>query len=94
MMSEYYSKDELIQVLKKHLLPENAVHVDWEHVIDDGEIYPNMMEGVNGCYIYNVPSITGYGITVFVHPMICTEVYFDAWTDKEVYMGRKEGEIW
>lgn len=92
-MSEYYSRDDLITILKSHLLQEDADKVDWNKVIADGEIYPNTIEGVDNCYIYEVP--TGdLSVTMFVHPLICQEVYFDGWTGKEVYMGREEGEIW
>jgi hypothetical protein len=93
MMSEYYTKDELINVLKSHLLPEDATTVDWNHVVDDGEIYPKMINDVDGCYIYQINTINGF-IVIFVHPTICVETYFDAWTPKDVYMGRAEGEIW
>ena len=93
MYSEYYSKDSLINVLKTHLLEQDINRVDWDSVINDGEIYPKPVEGVSGCYIYSIPAQDS-SITVFIHPTVCTELYFDAWTDKEVYMGRKEGEIW
>lgn len=94
MMSEYYSKEDLIQVLQSHLMPEQINLVNFDEVVEDGEIYDGIIEGVNNPYIYEIPVPTAYNITVFVHPMICTEIYFDAWTGKEVYMGRKEGEIW
>ena len=92
MMSEYYSKEELINVLKLHLLAEDADKCDWDKIIDDGEIYPHPIEEVDGCYIYEIPG--SMNITIFVHPLVCTEVYYDAWTGKEVYMGREAGEIW
>lgn len=93
MMSEYYDKESLINVLKLHLLPEVAETVNWNAVIEDGEIYPYSVNGIDGCYIYEVKTING-GVTVFVHPIICTEVYYDGWTPKDVYMNRAEGEIW
>lgn len=92
MMSEYYNKESLINILKLHLLPEDADKVNWDKVIDDGEIYPNSMEGVENCFIYEIPCSPF--ITVFIHPLICQEVYYDAWTGKDVYMGREAGEIW
>ena len=93
MMSEFYDKDQLINVLQSHILENERSSVDWNRVIEDGEIYPNLIKGVTGCYIYQVTTISGF-VTVFVHPTICTEVYFDGWTPKEVYMGRQQGEIW
>ena len=97
MMSEYYSEEDLIKVLSNHIpsIEFNTIFnsIDWKAVIEDGEIYNGVIEGTSNPYIYSVPMLDGE-LTVFVHPMICTEVYFDAWTDKEAYMGRKEGEIW
>lgn len=93
MISDFYDKESLIDVLKLHLLPEDAETVDWNSVIEDGDIYPHTIKNISGCYIYQVTTINGF-VTVFVHPTICTEVYFDAWTPKDVYMGRTEGEIW
>lgn len=97
MMSEYYSEDELIKVLSIHIpeLEFNTVFnsIDWKAVIDDGEIYDGVIEGVTNPYIYSVPMSDG-NLTSFVHPIICTEIYWDAWTGKEVYMGREAGEIW
>lgn len=92
-MSEYYDKESLINVLKSHLLPEDAENVNWNAVIEDGEIYPYPIKGVDGCFVYEVNSINGF-VVVFVHPTVCIELYFDAWTPKEVYMNRAEGEIW
>lgn len=91
-MSEYYSKEDLINILKIHLLAEDADRVNWDKVIEDGEVYPHNIEGVDGCFIYQVPC--SMDMTIFVHPLICQEVYYDAWTSKDVYMGRAGGEIW
>ena len=93
MISEFYDEESLINVLKAHLLPEDVKTINWESVINNGEIYPNSIQGVDGCYIYQVDCVNGF-VVVFVHPTICTEVYYDAWTPKEVYMNRQKGEIW
>ena len=93
MMSEYYDKESLINVLQSHILEEERSSINWDAVIDDGEIYPHSINEVDGCYIYQVTTLSGF-VVMFVHPTICTEVYYDGWTPKEVYMGRAEGEIW
>ena len=93
MISEYYDSESLINVLKSHVLPEEVDKIDWNRVIEDGELFPHLINGVDRCYIYSVPA-QSMEITVFVHPTVCTEVYYDAWTSKDVYMGRAEGEIW
>lgn len=86
MMSEYYSKDDLITVLKSHVLADDWDKINFDSVIENGEIYPHEIEGVNGCYIYYVIGSTIQGHTIFVHPMVCTEVYFDPFQTKEMYM--------
>lgn len=93
MMSDFYDEEELINVLKSHLLPEDENYPNWDKVIREGEIYPHEMNGVDGCYIYSVPTHSDMNITVFVHPFVCSEVYYDAWTSKDVYMGRDTGQI-
>ena len=85
MMSEYYSKEELISILKVHILPEYQDKVNWDKIINDGEIYPHDINNISGTYIYDVDCIEGW-ITVFVHPMICIEVFYDPFQRKEKYM--------
>ena len=94
MLPPYVDKETVIATLKTHLTESDKNKVDWEAVIADGEIYPHKMNGIEGCFIYNVETPTNGFVTEFLHPITGTIVYFDPFTDKEVYMGRKEGEIW
>lgn len=93
MMSMYYSKEDLIELLKKHITPEDAKRIDWDAVIEDGEVYHKKMKGISGTFIYDVAINDKSLITVFVHPFICTEVDYDAWSPKSVYMGYARGDI-
>ena len=70
-------------------MPEDLDRVDWNHVIDDGEIYDGTVKGVQNPYIYEVPGAVN--IVYFVHPQICAEVYWDAWISKETFMKHEDG---
>lgn len=85
MMSDYYDEEALINVLKSHLQESDVDAVDWKAVIDDGEVYEGMINNVSNPFIYEVPS-RELNITVFVHPQICSEVYWDAWDSKEDWL--------
>lgn len=86
MKSDYYSDSDLINVLKSHLLPEDVKNADFNSIIADGEIYPHAINGVTGCYIYGIKGLSFNEFTVFVHPTICIEVFFDPFQTKEMYM--------
>lgn len=85
MMSDYYKKEDLITLFKQHILPIHREKVNYDKVISEGEIYPKMINGVTGTYIYEVDCIEG-NITVFVHPTICVEIFYDPFQSKEMYM--------
>ena len=85
MISDYYDKTALIRVLEEYIIETERSRVDWERVISDGEVYPYPVQGVDGCFIYQIDAPSG-SIVVFVHPMVCTDLYFDHVGTKQEYM--------
>lgn len=87
MMSEYYDKETLINVMKDHILEDEYDKINWDQVINDGEVYPHSIEGISGCFIYEIPPVSGdLYLVLFIHPLLPIEVFYDAWNRKYMYM--------
>lgn len=78
---DYISKEQVIMVLKSHMLPEDTKNINWDNIVDNGRICNKKINGIEGCYGYEYPPITmGDYISkgcVFIHPITGCEVDFD-----------------
>ena len=58
-----------------------------DEYINDGEVYPHSIEGISGCFIYEIPPVSGdLYLVLFIHPLLPIEVFYDAWNRKYMYM--------
>ena len=85
VMSEYYDKQSLINRLDEFITESDKSRIDWDSVIEDGEVYHGLINGVTDSYIYEIKA-PSCNMVVIMHPMICTEIWFDHVQSKEQYM--------
>lgn len=83
MIPEYIEKEDLIIVLRSHVSEEEYDKYDWDNIIEDGRISNNPCNGVTGCYVYEIDPGDTLPLTVWIHPITGTEVYYDPFRSRE-----------
>lgn len=89
-MSDYYSKEDLIWELTRELSSKAQNMNDWDKIIEEGQIYKGVVNGVTNPYIYEINTRDGV-YCAFVHPLICSVIFTGGWADQETFLNHEDG---